>query len=101
HGPPGSLHSFPTRRSSDLDDAEDVLPDEALISRLIEREVKTPDAGEDECQRYYAANAARFRSPDLFDAQHILFAAPPDDAAARADRKSTRLNSSHSQISYA
>src|SRR5688572_33390158 len=28
-------------------------------------------------------------------------AARPDDAGWRADRKSTRLNSSHSQISYA
>src|SRR2546427_1211718 len=29
------------------------------------------------------------------------FAAPRGDEARRADRKSTRLNSSHSQISYA
>lgn len=71
------------------DDAadDDVLPEEAVIARLIEREVRTPEAGEDECRRYYDANQARFRSPDLFDAQHILFAAAPDDAEARAAAK--------------
>jgi peptidyl-prolyl cis-trans isomerase C len=66
---------------------DDALPEEGLIARLIEREVRTPEAGEDECRRYYEANRARFRSPELFDAQHILFAAAPDDAAARADAK--------------
>lgn len=77
--------------ADEADDEEDVLPEEALIGRLIEREVKMPDAGEEECRRYYEANHARFRSPDLFDAQHILFAAPPDDPAARADAKARAL----------
>jgi peptidyl-prolyl cis-trans isomerase C len=63
------------------------LPEEALIARLIEREVRTPEAGEDECRRYYDANRRRFRSPELFDAQHILCAAAPDDEAARAAAK--------------
>jgi peptidyl-prolyl cis-trans isomerase C len=77
--------------ADDVDDEEGVLPEEALIGRLIEREVKMPDAGEEECRRYYEANRARFRSPDLFDAQHILFAAPPDDPAARGDAKARAM----------
>jgi peptidyl-prolyl cis-trans isomerase C len=68
---------------------DDALPDEALIGRLIEREVRVPEAGEDECRRYYEANPARFRSPELFDAQHILFAAAPDDPEKRATAKAS------------
>jgi len=69
------------------DEADGALPEEAQIAHLIEREVQTPEVSEDECRRYYEANPGRFRSPDLFDAQHILFAAAPDDAEARAVAK--------------
>lgn len=54
---------------------------EAAIRRLIEREVRTPKADEATCRRYFENNRGRFRSPDAFDAQHILYAAAPDDAA--------------------
>jgi peptidyl-prolyl cis-trans isomerase C len=56
--------------------------DEGRIKALIEHEVKTPRADEATCRRYYHAHAARFRSPDLVEARHILFAANPDDKAA-------------------
>ncbi len=46
-----------------------------------------PAADEATCRRYYEANRARFRSPDLFAAQHILFAAAPDDDEARTAAK--------------
>jgi peptidyl-prolyl cis-trans isomerase C len=73
---------------ADADEADDgALPDESLIARLIEREVRVPQAGEDECRRYYEANRRSFCSPELFDAQHILFAAAPDDAEARVGAK--------------
>src|SRR5205085_12206435 len=62
---PRDLHSFPTRRSSDL----------SFISSTIRA---TPSA------------KARWMSGGL-----------PRIASRRQDRKSTRLNSSHSQISYA
>jgi peptidyl-prolyl cis-trans isomerase C len=58
--------------------------DEALIRVLLETEVRTPKADEATCRRYYQANQARFRSPDLFEPLHILFKAARDDAAAYA-----------------
>jgi peptidyl-prolyl cis-trans isomerase C len=46
--------------------------EDALIQALLEREVEAECAGEDECRRYYDANSGRFRTPDLFEAAHIL-----------------------------
>jgi peptidyl-prolyl cis-trans isomerase C len=59
-------------------------PDEARLRALLEREVVVPHADEATCRRYYDANRRRFRSPDLFEAAHILFAAAPGNAEARA-----------------
>ena len=63
--------------------------EEALIRALIEREVAVPEPDEATCRRYYARNQARFRSPDIYEASHILFAAVASDreafAQARAD----------------
>ncbi|MCC7346409.1 MAG: peptidylprolyl isomerase [Variibacter sp.] len=59
-------------------------PEEASVRALVEREVVTPAPDEAACRRYYAQNAARFRAGDLYEAAHILFAAPPGDHAARA-----------------
>jgi peptidyl-prolyl cis-trans isomerase C len=61
--------------------------EEATVRALLAREVRTPQPDEAACRRYHAANRARFRSPDLYEAAHILLAAPPDDAAARARAK--------------
>ena len=58
--------------------------DEALIRTLIAREVRTPEADEPSCRRFYEQNLKRFRSPDLFEAAHILFPADPADAEASA-----------------
>ena len=55
---------------------------EANMRALVEREVVTPVPTEEECERYYERNASRFRSPDIYEAAHILIAAIPDDAAA-------------------
>jgi peptidyl-prolyl cis-trans isomerase C len=63
--------------------------EEALIRALIEREVSVPEPNEATCRRYYERNRARFRSPDIYEASHILFAAVASDrtayAYARAD----------------
>jgi peptidyl-prolyl cis-trans isomerase C len=63
--------------------------DEAVMRALIEREVKVPEPDDETCRRYYARNQGRFRSPDIYEASHILFAALPADreayAQARAD----------------
>ena len=51
--------------------------DEALMRALVEREVTVPEPDEETCRRYYEQNSARFRSPDIYEASHILFAALP------------------------
>lgn len=56
--------------------------EEALIRRLLEREVRVPQVREQDCRRYYDANPARFRGRALFEASHILLAASREDAAA-------------------
>lgn len=58
--------------------------EEAKIRALIEREVCVPIPKEGELRRYYEANQAKFRSPELFEARHILIAARASDAAAFA-----------------
>jgi peptidyl-prolyl cis-trans isomerase C len=66
--------------------------EEALIRVLLDQEVNAEEPDEEECRAFYEANAARFRSPDLFEAAHILFAADPRDkenytkAVAQAER---------------
>ena len=63
--------------------------DEAIMRALIEREVKVPDPDDETCRRFYERNQGRFRSPDIFEASHILLAALPAEreayAQARAD----------------
>jgi peptidyl-prolyl cis-trans isomerase C len=63
-------------------------PEEARIEALIASEVKTPRADAQTCRRYYDTHLDRFRSPDLIEARHILFAAKggaeEDFAAARS-----------------
>ena len=59
--------------------------EEALVRQLLDDEVVTPQADEATCRRYYDNNRQRFRSPDLFEAAHILFAAAPEDTQAYAD----------------
>jgi peptidyl-prolyl cis-trans isomerase C len=58
--------------------------DEAVIRGLIEREVSVPEPDDDTCRRYYGQNLARFRSPDIYEASHILFAALASDGTAHA-----------------
>lgn len=59
--------------------------EEALMRLLVEREVRTPQADEAVCRRYYDSNPGRFGSGDLYEVRHILIAAAPDDAAGRAE----------------
>lgn len=56
--------------------------EEALIRALIEREVKTPDPDQETCRRYYERNRRHFRSANIYEAAHILFAAPRQDRVA-------------------
>jgi peptidyl-prolyl cis-trans isomerase C len=58
--------------------------EEALVRGLIETEVATPTPDEASCRRYHERNRARFRSPDIFECSHILFAARREDVQAFA-----------------
>src|SRR5437867_8741365 len=69
-----NLHSFPTRRSSDLD----------------------PDG-----KVRYAFEFYILKPIDLSKGAHKVMYEPPNRGGSYIDRKSTRLNSSHRTISYA
>ena len=56
--------------------------EEALMRGVVDREVTVPEPDDETCRRYYDRNGARFRSPDIYEAAHILFAALPKDTEA-------------------
>jgi peptidyl-prolyl cis-trans isomerase C len=58
--------------------------DEAVMRALIEREVAVPEPDDATCRRFYEKNQSRFRSPDIYEASHILFAASATDREAYA-----------------
>lgn len=58
--------------------------DEALIRQLLDQEIAPAPADEAALRAIYDAHPERFRAPSLFEAAHILLAASPDDADARA-----------------
>src|SRR5206468_11343662 len=96
--PPRSLHSFPTRRSSDLDVILEMLANVNLgkdLGLLAERGrvVVIGSRGTVEID----PRATMGRDASILG---MVLAKTPEPEMAR-DRKSTRLNSSHDQISYA
>src|SRR5437870_8137086 len=82
HGPHRDIHSFPTRRSSDLKAKKG---EEATDRRAESYQRTAPRAGLTGCDQARWVRAGRVKS----------------SGARRLDRKSTRLNSSHVAISYA
>ena len=58
--------------------------DDAAIRELLEQEVQPALPGEDECRRFYDAHQDRFRTPDLFEAAHILIEPEGKDEEAWA-----------------
>jgi peptidyl-prolyl cis-trans isomerase C len=58
--------------------------EEAAVRALLAQEVRTPSADMASCRRYYEQNRERFRSPDIYEAAHILFAANKSDARSYA-----------------
>lgn len=73
----------------EVPDAEDA--DDAVIDMLFAREVKVPEPTEAECRRYYDGHREQFRSGDLVEASHILFAVTPGTplGAIRAQAEAT------------
>lgn len=66
------------------DDGRRETDDEALIRQIVARDVVTPRADEATCRRVYERRRATFRSSDLFEVCHILFAAAPEATSERA-----------------
>ena len=58
--------------------------EEAAVRALVDREVRTPSADTETCRRYYEQNRQQFRSMDIYEAAHILFAASKADTEAYA-----------------
>lgn len=61
----------------------DTVGEEAAIDTLLQQELKLPAPRDEDFLRYYTNNPARFSSPDLFEASHILYLAPRNDEVAR------------------
>jgi peptidyl-prolyl cis-trans isomerase C len=67
--------------------AEALKDEDGVIDALLDREIEVPPADEETCRRYYEQNKARFFTPPLFEASHILYMAPPDDEAAKTQAR--------------
>ncbi len=65
--------------------------EETAIRALLAHKITIPEADTATCRRYWTANRARFRTPDVYEAAHILFPAPPDDEAARDAAKAAAV----------
>ena len=58
--------------------------EDALVRRLLEEAVQPASPDEEECRRFHEANQHRFRTPDLFEAAHILIEPEGQDETAWA-----------------
>lgn len=63
--------------------ADEAQSEERAIEELLRRELKLPTPDAEAHRRYYENNRQRFRAQDLFEASHILYLAPREDAEAR------------------
>lgn len=60
------------------------IEEDAIVRALLEEEVVAAEPEEEECRRYYEANVHRFRTPELFEAAHILIEPRGEDEQAWA-----------------
>ena len=63
--------------------------EDAIVRALLERKVAPYCPDERECLRFYEANKHRFRTPDLFDAAHILIEPEADDEQGWSNAKAS------------
>ena len=52
---------------------------DAAISALLESEIKTPEASEDDCKAFYDRDPSRFSTETIWQVRHILVSANPKD----------------------
>src|SRR5690606_41482464 len=89
-----SLHSFPTRRSSDLTPIEQIRLDKVFIGSCTNSRIE-------DLRVAAAVVKGRKRAPNIRQALVVPGSGLVKRQAEAEDRKSTRLNSSHVKISYA
>jgi peptidyl-prolyl cis-trans isomerase C len=67
--------------------------DDALVRLLLEHAVVAAEPDEEECCRFYDAYQDRFRTPDLFEAAHILIEPESNDATgwSAAERQAREI----------
>lgn len=72
--------------TADQDDEDEAreAPEDALVRRLLARELRPAEPDEAECRRFFEGQRDRFRTPELFEAAHILIEPDTGDAAAWA-----------------
>ncbi len=70
-------------RAETSGDGRSETREDAAIRTLIEHDVAVPQATESECRRFYERHPERFRSETIYEARHILIAAPPDNDVKR------------------
>lgn len=61
--------------------------DEALIRQVLAEAIRPQPADDAALRAVYDARPDRFRTPSLFEAAHILFAAAPGDSGARQEER--------------
>lgn len=72
------------RRGIDASDRQTAeSEEEALVRRLLERELDNPEPDEKACQKYFESNRERFRTPSQYHVSQVFRPAPTDDADAR------------------
>ncbi len=75
-----AVHELLRQRARELghlaEDADDADTGRA-IERTLAEDVPVPEPTEEECRRWYEANAKQFRSGELVCARHILFQVTP------------------------
>src|SRR5690606_41200773 len=96
-----ALHSFPTRRSSDLKHTANVRDGLNEIRRIIEGLIAKRDARRDGFVEVLKKAMTTRLGDDAEEVAKRLGQEGIPRNLAKEDRKSTRLNSSHVKISYA
>jgi peptidyl-prolyl cis-trans isomerase C len=61
--------------------------EEVLIRALLAKRITSPEPDDAACRAYWDAHRDWWHSPVVYEAAHILFAAAPEDAPARARAK--------------